>query len=797
MTGDFIALPGGGLADDTSGGTWTMWRGMVLRGAGFPVGDVDRLADPGLAAAADRALARAAGAGRNWPGRKDLTEYDTRFPASAGAASAAIAALARQPLFREALTWQNPQFVRTCVDRLDAAGQERRSKLRKQEAAISNYIQRYTTKNDSIGFFGPVGWANWAHDDRRSSLLAGPALVRRRTVYFETWAIDEVAAALARRPELVHGVPPRRSPANLLDGNRVVRPAGGTEVVSEEWAAILGLCDGWRPVRAIASALGRPEFWLLEQLGLMAKSGLIRMDLSGPIEARPERLLAERLSRVPDAGARQAALADLDRLVGAKDEVAASGGDPQRLAGALGTLATEFESITGQPATRLPGQAYAARTIVYEDCVRDVRVTLGAEVLESLGEPLALVLHSARWLTTRVGRLYLRRLDEHYERMCRRSGTHAVPLARLLAAATPDFYTGAGVPGLAADAVGELQRRWAAILALPDGVRRHRVEPGQIAAAVRAQFRSGPPQWAGGLRHSPDVLIDAASVDAINRGDYQLVLGELHTAFNSVESAALVEQSEDTARLLDMARFATGPGRIVVTPARDWDYVARTRPSPDVLSPGHVNWTASADDVSNVRAEVLPAGALEVARAGRDLIVRCRTGQRTFPLAEVIGDYLSGVLVSCFRLLPPGRHNPRVSIGRLVVSRETWRMAPRYCDWAHQEDEQRRFLQMRQWAARHGLPRRVFCSLPGEGKPVYADFTSIPLTNNLASMLRRISRDDSAGHVTFTEMLPGPDGCWLKNQPGDSFVSELRLVVSERGQSPFMPSNATNLSSAV
>jgi hypothetical protein len=138
-------------------------------------------------------------------------------------------------------------------------------------------------------------------------------------------------------------------------------------------------------------------------------------------------------------------------------------------------------------------------------------------------------------------------------------------------------------------------------------------------------------------------------------------------------------------------------------------------------------------------------------------------------------------------MLPPQPHNPRVSIGRLVVSREIWQLAPRFCDWVHQEDERRRFLQMRQWAARHGLPRRVFCSLPGEGKPVYVDFTSIPLTNSLATMLRRISRDDAqhltsddALHVTFSEMLPGPYGCWLKNQQGASFVSELRLVVSER-----------------
>jgi len=767
MSDDFIALPGG---------TWRIWRGIVLRGAGFPVTDVDRLADPVLADAADRALARAAEARRPWPGANDLKQYDALFAASADATSAAIAAIAGRPRYREALTWQNPQFVRTCVDRLDVPGQERRSKLRKQQAVVSNYIQRYTTKNESIGFFGPVAWAEWAPGNRVSALRAGPELVSRRTVYFEAWAIDEVAAAFARRPELMHGVPPRRSPATLLDGNRVVKPNGGTEVVSEEWARILGLCDGRRPVREIASALGSPESWLLEQLELMVKSGLVWTDLSGPLEPRAERRLAERLSRVPDAGARNAAMADLDRLVRAKDEVAASGGDPRRLAAAQAALAADFESITERPSVRLPGQPYAARTIVYEDCVRDARVTLGTDVLESLGESLSLVLHSARWLTVRAGEVYLRRLGEFYERLRRRTGSDWVPLGRLLAVATPDFSTSAGLPALAAEVVRELQQRWAAILPAPAGTRHHQVEPARIAAQVRASFCSRSPQWAGGLRHSPDIMIDARSVEAINRGEYRLVLGELHTAFNSVEATALVEQHDDKARLLAMAEHATGPGRIVLTAGRDWAYVTRTRPSPDVLSPRHVRWTAGTDDISDVTAGVIPLGALEV---GPGLVVRCRTDQRTFPLAEVIGDYLSEVVSSSFRMLPPQRHSPRVSIGRLVVSRESWRLAPRFCDWVHQEDERRRFLQMRQWAARHGLPRRVFCSLPGERKPVYADLTSIPLTNSLATMLRRISRDD-AGDVTFSEMLPGPDGCWLKDNQGASFASELRLVVSER-----------------
>ena len=767
MNGDFVALSGG----------WSMWRGIVVRGAGFPVSDVDRLADPDLAAAADRALARAAEAGRKWPDESDLNEYHRLYPASVANTTAAISDIARQPLYREALTWQNPGFVRTCVDHIDSAGKRSPARLRKRQATFSTYIQRYTTKNDSIGFFGPVGWAEWTPGDRLSSLAPGRSLTRRRTVYFETWAIDEVAAALAARPDLAPGVPPRLSPACLLEGKKIIKPNGGTEVVSEEWARILGLCDGQRTPRDIAMAIGGEETWLIDQLALMVKSGLVRMDLSGPIEVHAERRLAQRLSRVPDASARESALADLGRLVSARDEVAASAGDPQRLEAALEEVAGRFESITGRPAVRLQGEAYAGRTIVYEDCIRDVRVSLGADVLESLGGPLGLVLDSARWLTARVGEVYLDKLAEHHERLSRRARADWVPLGRMLAVMSPDFYVGAGTPPLVAEAVRDMQQRWAGILSVPDDVRHHHVEPEQIAARVRSEFRSRAPQWAGGLRHSPDVLIDAPSVDAINRGDYRLVLGEVHTAFNTVEPVALAEQSEHKPRLRAMAEYATGPDRIVLTPSRGWDYVTRTRALADVLSPRHVHWTAGDDDVSEVMTEVLPLAALE---AGPGLVVRCRTDQRTFPLAEVIGDYLSQVLVASFRMLPPREHSPRVSIGRLVVNRETWRVASHDCEWAlstNKADERRRFLHMRQWAAGLGMPRRVFCAVPGEGKPVYVDFASLPLMNSLATMLRRVGEDE---RVTFSEMLPAPDGCWLRDARGASYVSELRVVVTER-----------------
>ncbi|WP_225830211.1 lantibiotic dehydratase [Streptomyces sp. NK08204] len=755
---------------------WRLWKGAVLRGAGFPWQVVEAVADPALAQAADLLNKDTSAKGRRRPEEGRATEYADRFAAAADRVAGVVAGLTRDPRFREAVTWQNRAFVHTCLDR-ESAGAHRDAKARKRESSIVAYAQRYATKNESIGFFGPVGWADWAPSVEHTSVTPGEDLLGRRTVYFETWAIDRVAREFAARPELLPGLPPRPVPANLVRGDEVLRPTGAPVPLAPLEAAVLGRCDGVRTVREIAAALDLPEQRVAEVVRELERKHVLCLDLGGPLETHPEVRLRERLTRIPDAPARRAALRDLDALTAARDTVAAGAGDPERLADALAGLDGVFESLTGESATRLHGQTYAGRTLVYEDTTREVHAEFGAGVLRELAGPLALVLDSGRWLAARIGELYLDRFDAYLTRKQTRTGQDWVPLASLLALATRDLYTGAGTPALAAEATADLQQRWATILAVPKGVRRHEVATETIADAVRETFASAAPPWAGARHHSPDVMVAAESVAALNRGEFQLVLGELHLAYNTVEARALVEQSPDPARLLALAERAAGAERIMLAAPRSWGAVtSRTSPPSALLSPRWRYWALGEDDVCHLPGEVLPTAALEVGRCAEGLVVRHLPDGRTFPLAEVLGEYLSAVTVNAFRMLPRGRHTPRVSIGRLTVARETWRLPARRFDWAFQLDERTRYLQMRDFVARHGLPERVFCSVPLEMKPVFVDFSSIPLTNALAGLVRRTARE-GGGDITVSEMLPDADALWLTDRSGAAYTSELRTVV--------------------
>jgi Lantibiotic dehydratase, N terminus len=764
---DFVRLPGGG---------WDVWKGIVLRGAGFPVGLVARLGDADLAAAADNL---AGGEGVDAAVAERTARFDAAFACAVARAASVTTDFARDPLLREAVTWQNRQFVDTCLDRAVPAA-KRDSRTRRREMAIANYVQRYATKNESIGFFGPIGWASWDPAAEASSCRPADAVLGRRTVYFESWAIDAVAATFAARPELLPGLQPRHVPANLVSGRQVHRPTGPPRSLTDEQVQVLELCDGIRTVREIALMLGWSESAVVAVLRHLTHDDIVRTDFGGPIEAMPEARLRQRLSRLPDDGPRSRALAELDTLVRAKDAVAKAAGDPNRLAVAMKTLEEEFERLTGTAALRLHGRSYAGRTLVYEDTVRDIEVTIAGNVLRELGEPLSLILDSAHWLVRRIGDVYLDRLRSYYERKAERTGRQWVPLGSILALATRDFYTGDGTPALAARAVMDLQQRWVQILAVPSGVRRHDVAVDDIAGEVHRLFAADAPSWSSGRYHSPDIMVAAASIDAMNRGDFLLVLSELHLGFNTVESRALVEQSPDPGRLLMMAEAIAAGTRILPVAPRAWGAVtARTSPPSALVSPAFTYYAISDDDVSDLPGPVLPLGALEVGRDGADLVVR--VGERTlvYPLAEVVGDYLSRVAVNAFQLLPPARHTPRITVGRLVVARESWRVPIRNCDWIHQLDERRRYVQMRQWVARLGLPRHAFFSVAIETKPVYVDFTSITLTSNLAAVLRRMARERPDGVVLLSEMLPDAGGVWLSDTAGNTYTSELRMVVSE------------------
>ncbi|MGD0068386.1 MAG: lantibiotic dehydratase, partial [Streptosporangiaceae bacterium] len=651
-----------------------------------------------------------------------------------------------------------------------------RSKQRQRELVIANYLQRYCLKNDTIGFFGPVGWATADPGAAGLVVTPGDQLIARRTTYFEVWAIDKVAAGIARQGRVQGWLRPRRTRSVYLAGNVLHRPHRKPVTLTGAELRILQACDGSRTITEVVDSAGVPEARGL--LARLAELGALRLDLEGPADAWPERLLRDKLELIADPVARAAALEPVDQLVRARDAVAATDGDPDGLARAMAALAETFEQVTGSPATRRAGENYAGRTVVYQDAVRDVRVELGQAVTGALAAPLGLVLDSIRWLVNDVTDRYRGYFTELLDRESARTGD-PVPLQRVLTMATPylDTHGSRGIGDLA-PSVAELQRRWQLVLGPPTSPSRHQVSADAIAARAAECFPARPVAWSGARQHSPDIMIAAASPADVERGHFLLVLGEIHLATNTLDGRLWVGQHPDPARLVAAEQADRGPERIVPIRAKDHpDMTSRLSPPSAMLGPGQLYWSAAITDSFDPPESdtVIPGAAMTVARRGEDLVVRVAPSGIELDFFEVIGDAMVDVVVDGFQPVARSVHRPRITIDRFVLSREQWTFRVADSGWAFARDEQERYRLARCWRREHQLPERVFYRVPAELKPTAADFRSLVLVNLLA---RHIRQTKEAGHAEFTvtEMLPGPGQLWLTDRHGRRYSSELRII---------------------
>ncbi|WP_216216769.1 non-ribosomal peptide synthetase [Amycolatopsis aidingensis] len=729
-------------------------------------------------AALDAALA--AGRTREAAAARYAADYDTARTRSA----AVLREISGDPKFREAVAWQNPRALRTAVDALHQAlsGQRpanRNVDYRRWEHTVVSYLQRYCAKNDTIGFFGPVGWARVTeHAAEPLTAKPGAGLLAARTTYLENWAVQELAETLttdAVRPWAV----PRLLPFVAVVGTRLHVPLTEPIPIEEAEAAVLAACDGVRSARELAAALvdvgtvpdAATVYAILERYHNQRR---IAWTMEVPPAALvPEDSLRAQIAAIGDPAVREPAAAALAEVERGRDAVAAAVGDPDALVTAISGLQERFTELTGAEATRRPGVFYAGRTVVHEECRRDLEVTVSPALLDTLWPPLSVVLEAARWYTAAGAALYRRALHDIYRERAAATGQDALRLA--------DFWLWANDTIFRLDhrvierLVRTLQERWAAALGGDLGV--HRVA--EVRDRVLRAFATARPGWPAAVQHSPDLMIAARDADAIRAGDFQWVLGEMHPGLNSMRSALFVSQHPSPADLHAAMAADLGGPRVVLattraesgTPQRLAD--ALVSPQDIVIQFGH-------DACGPRNANTVPVGACEVVERGGRLVARTRDGRRELEIVELLSEQIMAQLVQNFRLLPAGEHTPRVTLDRLVVARETWRLSTGQCRFAFAADEPERFLAAQAWRREHGICRFVFAKSPVEHKPFYVDLESQPSVELFAHAVRVLERELPEGRMSVSEMLPGPEELWLTDAAGARYTAEFRVVAVDR-----------------
>jgi hypothetical protein len=851
-------------------GEWSLWRCACLRGAGFPVSDLERLAATPAAAAADRLAAAeddaerrraealaAAGDELRRGERQGLAllvkairklkkgklpaadalpaavreavercaaadaevgrlaeEYAARFTAAAERLARELRAIARDGRFREAVLWLNRRLVEDALDRLaerDGDGQTT-WKTRQREQLVVSYLQRFCAKNDTIGFFGPVGWATVGEAAEPIAVRHGPDFLAGRRVFFEGWGIDALAAALAAQPGLRPALAPRRGVFVRADGELVAQAPGAG--LPPEMRALLALCDGRNAARQLAARLVAagtlPDesavYALLERL---AAAGLVTWGFDLPLALEPERALRRRIEALDaaadDGAERQAALQALAELEADRRAVELAAGDDRALDRALRQLEDRFTRLTGLGASRGHGETYAGRTLVYEDCRRGTEVDFGAGLLAELAAPLGLLLTSARWLTWAAAEIHRQRFEQTFEELRRETGAERVELAAFCRQLLPVLIAPQTSP-VRQQVLPEFRRRWAEVLALPDArARRVSYTSEELRDRVLRAFAAPGPGWTTARHHSPDLLIAASGPEAIRRGDYSLVLGELHVGNNTLATNLFVAQHPSPQELVAAMERDVPEPCVFPTLPKAWQQEESDGllgvPLPGLTGRLAYGLAAAKDlflEVTPAPSEVPGSRALAIAdlyverghaggsgeaggAAGGGLRVTGGDGSRSWDLLAFLQTVIQMQIVGVFKIFPPEAHWPRVTIDRLVVWRESWMAPAASLEFAGAATEAQRFAGARRWAHGRGLPRRVFVKAPYEQKPFLLDLDS-PLSVELFARVVRRSVEKSQGkaRISFSEMVPAPEDAWLPDRLDRRYASELRLVAFDR-----------------
>jgi hypothetical protein len=403
-------------------------------------------------------------------------------------------------------------------------------------------------------------------------------------------------------------------------------------------------------------------------------------------------------------------------------------------------------------------------------------VTFGGPLLEEIAEPFtAVLLPAARWLSSALAEAYTVAFHELYGQLVQ-PGADGVPLSKFW---PPAWELVRGARPRPVDAVAaEFSRRWTALFGLdqlPDGVHHLNLRCSDLAAETGPVFRAAGPGWAGARIHSPDLHICAASADALARGEFTVVLGEMHPAWPTLDNAVFVDRHPDPDRLRAAAARDIGPQVRPLYPTNWPGYTARIAPVLGVTDTQFAFVPAPGADP----ARVLPITAVTVAERDGQLVALRADGSGQ-PLRNIFALLFGWLADTAFKLAGSGPHTPRITVDRVVIVRETWQTTIGEVGLADVAGRPEQYLAARRLRRTLGLPERVFARIATEVKPVYVDFTSPRYLSAFCTMLAsaRMAAGEAVA-VMFSELLPGPEQAWLTDAAGRRYFSELRIQVRD------------------
>jgi aryl carrier-like protein len=778
-----------GIATDQK---YRLTRNFVLRTTGFPIELIDGLGNSHLAAVTDQALAarqrcadeaqtllssplplsRSArrkikqvlplngDAGGVIP--REVKEYNLRFAREAELRQQALEVyqeelentrrrlyktVVSEP-FQQVLLLSSPELSRFTPTQLDPPAL-RNSHIRQRELSWVSYLQRVTTKNETVSFFGPCAWGEFDPQENaaaRVELCEQP--VDKRIVYIERWVCEALAACMSDDPEVQPLLPLRLADALIIRGDQVILN-GKSRALTQEEGDFLRSCavSAQKDTSALAQKLVEQKY-------------LIR-DVQLSPDPLPFRTLQKVVVSWPNQPARNKWQGRLEEIERCRVAIESAEGLEARRS-AISKLTATLKSL-GLNDHVGAQTLYASRLPINEDCRLATRkLALGKPFMEQLLED------AVPWydLWRDMAGLYATRLHESMEQAVQGMGQKSIPLPMFWSAIVKAQKQLAAIET-------EIQKTWHKQL----GDRSNQpvvVLTQEDTAFLRNNFRFRSMKAFDNL--SPDLQIIAADAQAISDGRWNLLIAEIHPDFTSWQHCFFVWCPDPEGFAKDYASQGEGSTAVL---GQFPPYFSSAHTSLWIYPLAH-QWTFIGAPAANGFRSVRTAD-VSVVITQDDVLLTDSSG-------HVLGSLLHTwrTSLNTHRLVLGGdaSHSPRLQVGRVIVQRESWLLEPdpALCE-AVKGGGYAAFAGLREFQTRHRLPEQVFVrahlpqrlTLDKDIKPVFMDFRNPLLVEMLGKMILRLKK------LLFTEMLPKPDECWLKGSQG-RHSSEFRTVIMASGR---------------
>ena len=649
--------------------------------------------------------------------------------------------------------------------KLNAQHASRNKTQRARERHLLLYLQRISAKNDTLSEFGP---ASWGRIDPKSILQIKPEPgIKRREVFLERWTAHGVAAAVNADREALAEIAPRLNPDGRLENLEFVHADNGERTPLDlETSTLLKLIDGKRPAFSLAV-----EF---EKLEALVSQKILRWQLEVPaLEAHAFDQLLDDISAWRDNDVRKRWLKQLQPIRQLAETFAQTREPTARV-----VLVKEVEERLEELGAHKTANRflYSATNPIAEECVRQSNFVINESLIHEVTTDAAPWIDLWRDNYAFVASRVAAGLRQVFEQAPIRNG--ALPLPEFLRCCRDANLPleGAGMVALAHLAFREVRAAFAEKLR-----DRTHLQLLQLTAedchVVRREFSY--PKFDECTYPSADLQLAASSVDAVQQGDYQWVLAELHPPiallhhgfyWSCPDKAALsaaIEQTLFGKPYLYYGYFAA-------------DFTATTSVHLDAF-PKSTKFVAPERSVGEFES-VRPADAEVFVDQSGDVGVRVQGTHK------YLGSFARGWVIPLgfhpfyFSL---GEHSPRLYCGKVVVQRESWTVTREELGSGDFTGLSRDLvIAIEKLRAARNLPRHVFIrpteqALRRSGvegrdkdtKPVYIDFESYLF---LEIFHRWITK---AGELEITEMLPRPDQLlWCEADGHHTFELRTQII---------------------